>query len=236
MARALTERAYPLDARDEYVRHDGQGVSQGVVIVTGGRADGHREMLAVAVADTASEATYHERFRELKRRGLTGVRLVTSDDHPGLKAAISRHFQGARWQRCPVHFPRHLLGMVGAGRRGERAADLREVFAATTRAQAMAMAATTALRWEPAQPAVARLIEEGIEDCLACLAFPLAQRARIGTPNGLERLNEQIKRHPRVARIFANPPAGLRLVSALYRGGQAARCDAAFPRFLPMYV
>jgi transposase-like protein len=215
--RPLTETTYPylsLDARYEHVRQDGRIVSQGVLIVAGVRTDGHREILAVAVADTESAATYHRLFGDLRARGLNGVRLVTSDDHKGLKAAIDRYFQGASWQRCQVHFARDLVGMVSAGRRGELAADLREIFAAT-HAQAMASAETVAARWQESHPAVARLLEEGIEDCLACLAFPLAHRARIRTTNGLERLNEEIKRRTRVVRIFPNPQACLRLVTAL---------------------
>jgi len=216
--RPLTETTYPyisVDARYEHVRQGGQVISQGVLIVAGVRADGHREILAVAVADTESEATYHQLFRDLKARGLSGVRLVTSDSHAGLKAAIDRHFQGASWNRCQVHCTRDLLGMVGAGRRRELAEDLREIFAATTREQALAMAETVAARWELTQPAVARLLEEAIEDCLACLAFPLAHRPRIRTTNGLERLNEEIKRRTRVVRIFPNSEACLRLVTAL---------------------
>jgi putative transposase len=143
------------------------------------------------------------------------VRLVTSDDHRGLKAAIDRHFQGAGWQRCQVHFARDLVKLVGAGNRGELAADVREIFAATTREQAMATAEAVAARWEPTHPAVAPLIEEGVEDCLACLAFPLAHRPRIRTTNGLERLHEEVKRRMRVVRIFPNPRACLRLVTAL---------------------
>jgi putative transposase len=216
--RPLSETTYPylsVDARYEHVRQGGQIVSQGVLIVAGVRADGHREILAVAVADTESEATYQQLFRDLTARGLSGVRLVTSDDHRGLKAAIDRHFQGASWNRCQVHFTRDLLGMVGAGRRRELAADLREVFAATTREQALTTAESVAIRWEPTHPAVRRLLEDGIEDCLACLAFPMAHRARIRTTNGLERLNEEIKRRTRVVRIFPNPDACLRLVTAL---------------------
>ncbi len=216
--RPLTEVTYPylsVDARYEHVRQGGQIVSQGVLIVAGVRADGRREILSVAVADTESEATYQHVFRDLKARGLSGVRLVTSDAHTGLKAAIDRHFQGASWQRCQVHFARDLVKMVGAGRRGELAADLREIFAATTREQAMTLAEAVAARWEASHPVVARLLEEGIEDCLACLAFPLVHRARIRTTNGLERLNEEIKRRTRVVRIFPNPAACLRLVTAL---------------------
>jgi transposase-like protein len=216
--RPLTETTYPylsVDARYEHVRQGGQIVSQGVLIVAGVRADGQREILAVAIADTESEATYHQLFRDLKARGLSGVRLVTSDAHKGLKAAIDRHFQGASWQRCQVHFSRDLVGMVGAGRRGELAADLREIFAATTREQALTTAEAVARRWEPTHPAVARVLDEGVEDCLACLAFPLAHRIRIRTTNGLERLNEEIKRRTRVVRIFPNPAACLRLVTAV---------------------
>ena len=214
----LTETTYPylsVDARYEHVRQGGQIVSQGVLIVAGLRGDGHREILAIEVADTESEATYHQLFRALKERGLSGVWLVTSDDHKSLKAAIDRHFQGAGWQRCQVHFSRDLIKLVGAGRRGELAADVREIFAATTREQAMTTAEAVAARWETSHPAVARLLEEGIEDCLACLAFPLAHRARIRTTNGLERLNEEIKRRTRVVRIFPNAAACLRLVTAL---------------------
>ncbi len=108
-----------------------------------------------------------------------------------------------------------MVKLVGAGRRGELAADLREIFAATTREQAMATAEAVATRWEASHPALARLLEEGIEDSLACLVFPLAHRARIRTTNGLERLNEEIKRRTRVVRIFPNPEACLRLVTAL---------------------
>jgi putative transposase len=105
--RPLTETTYPylsVDARYEHVRQDGRIASQGVLIVTGVRADGHREIRAVTVADTESTATYQHLFGELKARGMSGVQLVTSDAHKGLKAAIDRHFQGASWQRCQVTF------------------------------------------------------------------------------------------------------------------------------------
>jgi len=221
--RPLTDTTYPylsVDARYEHVRQGGHAaqrapVSQGVLIAAGVRGDGHREILVIAIADTESEATYHLLFGDLTARGLGGVRLVTSDSHKGLKAAIDRHFQGTSWQRCQGHFTRDLLGMVGAGRRRELAADLREIFAATTREQALTTTEAMAVRWEPTHPAIARLLEEGIEDCLTCLAFPLAHHPRIRTTNGLERLNEEIKRRTRVVRIFPNADACLRLVTAL---------------------
>ncbi len=192
-------------------------MSQGVLIVSGVRApDGLREILGVEVADTESEATYHELFRSLKARGLSGVELVVSDDHEGLKAAVFRHFQGASWQRCQVHYARNLLGMVGAARRKDLAADLRAIFAATSREQALGMASSVARRWrEKGHEKIAEHIEEHVEECLTCLEFPESHRRRIRTTNGQERLNQEIKRRTRVVRIFPNREACLRLVTAL---------------------
>jgi putative transposase len=217
--RPLEAKAYPylfVDARYEKVRVDRRVVSQGVLLVSAVRDDGMREILTVEVADTESEATYQELFRALKRRGLSGVELVVSDDHEGIKAAVSRHFQGASHQRCQVHYSRNLLGMVGAARRKELGSDLRVIFAAAAREQALQMASSVAEKWRrKSNEKVAEHIDEHIEECLACLAFPESHRKRIRTTNGLERLNQEIKRRTRVVRIFPNPEACLRLVSAL---------------------
>jgi len=210
--------SYPylsVDARYEHVRVDGQVVSQGVLIVAGVRDDGRREILAVEVADTESEATYEALFRRLKARGLQGVRLVTSDDHAGLRAAIARHFQGASWQRCQVHFARNLQGRVGAKHRTQLGEDLRAIFAAPDAAQAHATAGSCAQRWRGSHPAVATQLEEELDPCLACYAVPAAHRVRVRTTNGLERFNQELKRRTRVVRIFPNRAALLRLVTAL---------------------
>jgi putative transposase len=218
--RPLEAEGYPylfVDARYEKVRVDHRIVSQGVLVVSGvRRTDGMREVLAVEVADTESEATYQELFRSLKRRGLEGVELVVSDDHEGLKAAVSRHFQGASHQRCQVHYMRNLLGMVGHAKRKELGADLRAIFAAPAREQALHIASSAAEKWrEEGHEKVAAHIEEHVEECLTCLAFPESHRRRIRTTNGLERLNQEIKRRTRVVRIFPNRESCLRLVTAL---------------------
>jgi putative transposase len=217
--RRLEAKAYPylfVDARYEKVRVDHRIVSEGVLIVSGVREDGFREILAVEVTDTESEATYHELFRSLKRRGLSGVELVVSDDHEGLKAATARHFQGAAYQRCQVHYMRNLLGMVGASKRKELGADLRAIFAAPAREQALRIASSVAQKWRgKGHEKVSEHIEEHIEECLTCLAFPESHRKRIRTTNGLERLNQEIKRRTRVVRIFPNRESCLRLVTAL---------------------
>jgi len=218
-SRQLEAAAYPyvfVDARYEKARVGHRIVSQGVLVVSAVRDDGLREVLGVEVADTESEATYHQLFRSLKGRGLRGVELVVSDDHEGLKAAVCRHFQGASWQRCQVHYQRNLLGMVGAKSRKELAADLRAVFAQTSREQALGIASEVARQWRgKGYEKVACHIEENIEECLACLSFPESHRRRIRTTNGQERLNQEIRRRTRVVRIFPNPEACLRLVTAL---------------------
>jgi putative transposase len=218
-SRPLEAEAYPyllVDARYEKARVDGRVVSQGVLLVSAVREDGLREILGVEVADTESEATYQELFRSLKRRGLSGVELVVSDEHRGLKAAVSRHFQGASWQRCQVHYARNLLGMVSHASRKELAADLRAIFAAPAREQALQIASSVAEKWrEKGNEKVACHLEEHVEECLTCLAFPESHRRRIRTTNGLERLNQEIKRRTRVVRIFPNQEACLRLVTAL---------------------
>jgi putative transposase len=217
--RRLEGMAYPylfVDARYEKARVGHGVVSQGVLVVSAVRQDGFREILAVEVADTESEATYQELFRSLKARGLKGVELVVSDDHEGLKVAVARHFQGTSWQRCQVHYARNLLGMVGAKKRKELAADLRGVFAAPDKRSALELVSSVAEKWRgKGHEKVACHLEEHIEECLACLSFPESHRRRIRTTNGLERFNQELKRRTRVVRIFPNREACLRLVSAL---------------------
>ena len=216
--RRLDDVLYPyltIDARYEDVRCDGRIVSQGVLIVAGVREDGKREILSVDVADTESEATYQECFRQLKARGLQGVESVTSDDHRGLVAAVKRHFQGASWQRCQVHFARGLLGLVGVTKRAALGAGLRTVFAAQTIKEARKLATELADEWRTTHPHVAAQLDEHSEECLACYGFPPSHRVRLRTTNGVERLNEEIKRRTRVVRIFPNREACLRLATAL---------------------
>ncbi len=216
--RPVGEHAYPylsVDARYEHVRVEGRVVSQGILVVAGVRDSGAREVLAVEVADTENEASYQALFRALKERGLHGVELVTSDDHRGLTAAIARHFQGAAWQRCQVHVARNLLAAVGQRHRRALADDLRGIFAASTPEQAHASAQGAADRWRPTHPPLATRLEEDLEEALACLAFPAEHRVRIRTTNGLERLNQELKRRTRVVRIFPNPASLLRLATAL---------------------
>jgi putative transposase len=119
---------------------------------------------------------------------LEGYAARFDDLFSTLAAAIDRHFQGASWQRCQVHYARNLLGMVGHERRKKLAEGLRGVFAAPSREVALRLADELADRWRESHPKVSEHLEEHVEECLSCLAFPDSQRRRIRTTNGLERL------------------------------------------------
>ena len=217
-ARDLSHSTYPylfVDALYENVRKGGSVVSTGVLIVCGVRADGRREILDVAVADTESTATYNEMFSSLKERGVSGVMLVTSDAHRGLKAAIKRYFQGASWQRCQVHFMRDALEKVSLKRRAELGEDIRAIFRETERDIAMAKASEIACKWRPSAPRVAVMLDEDIEQCLSIMAFPLPHQIRLRTNNLMERLNGEIRRRDRAIGIFPNDDSVLRLVGSL---------------------
>ena len=216
--RPLTAARYPylsVDARYEHVRVDGRVVSQGVLLVAGVREDGRREVLAVEVADTESEATYEALFRRLKARGLQGVALVTSDDHAGLRAAIARHFQGAQLAALPGPL---RAQPAGAGRGQAPGAVGEPICAASSRRRARHRPAP---RRGPAPPTGGQpppwraRWRRSSRTAWPATRVPAAHRPRVRTTNGLERFNQELKRRTRVVRIFPNRAALLRLVTAL---------------------
>jgi transposase-like protein len=216
--RKLEADAYPylfVDAMYEKVRENARVVSKGVLVVMGVNLQGKREILAVRIADTENTTTWSDTFRDLKARGLTGVLMVISDDHEGIKAAVSRHFQGASWQRCQFHFLRNILPLATKGERKALHSRLRAVFDSDDMEMAISRVRETVAFYAESRPKVAEKIEEGIEDCLACFHFPPAHRKKIRTTNALERLNEEIRRRTRVVRIFPGEASALRLITAL---------------------
>jgi len=217
-SRDLSGHAYPyvfVDALYEHVRKDGKVVSEGLLVATGVRDDGIREVLDVAIADTESAASYNDLFGSLRERGVAGVRMVTSDAHSGLKAAIRRYFQGAAWQRCQVHFIRDAASKVSLKNRKELSEDIAVVFEEASKERAMVLASAVADKWRKAAPRVSAMIEDDIEQCLNALAFPEEHQERIRTNNAIERLNKEIRRRDRVVGVFPNEASALRLVCAL---------------------
>lgn len=203
-----------LDARYEKVRVEGKVISQAVLVVVGFTVEGRREMLDWRVADSESEQSWGEVFRDLKDRGLRGVTLVVSDAHRGIRSAVARHFQGAAWQRCRVHFKRELGRRVSYKLTGELMKDLASVFAPWERAECLRRGEEMAAKWESRCPKLASALREGLEDCLAVLDFPEHQRRRLASTNLLESLMKRLKKRTRVVGVFPSRPSCDRLIGA----------------------
>ena len=217
-ARRLDHTAWPylkIDARYEKVRVDGRVVSQAVLVTVGFDAEGRREVLDWRVADSESEASWGGLLRDLKDRGLAGVRLVVSDAHGGIRAALSRHLQGVAWQRCQVHFKRELCAKVSYKRGKELMRDLAAVLAPAERAECLRRAEEMAAKWQASHPAVASMLRGGLEDCLAVLSFPAEHRRRLTSTNLLENLMRRLKKRTRVVGVFPNRASCDRLIGAL---------------------
>ena len=212
------EQAYPyliIDATYLHIRSLGQVASEAVLIVSGISGSGHRDILAIDVAHTETEATYAALFKDLKKRGLKGVHLVISDHHEGLQNAIKRHFQGASWQHCQTHFHRNIKGITPPKYQREVAQALKDVFNAPDQASAQERLSFMMDTYEEILPNVVEKIDQDIIHCLACFHFPQKHQRRIRTTNLLERLNREIKRRADVVQIFPNQQACERLIGAL---------------------
>jgi transposase-like protein len=215
--RRLDATEYPylhIDARYEKVRVDGRVVSQAVLVAVGFTSEGRREILDWRVGDSESEATWGELFRQLKDRGFKGLRLLTSDAHGGILAAMQRHFQGVAWQRCRVHFKRELGKKVSYKVFKELMADLAVVFEPDDRAECIRRCEEMADKWEGRYPAVAKMLREGLEDCLAVLDFPEHHRRRLQSTNMLENLMKRLKKRSRVVGVFPGRSSCDRLLGA----------------------
>jgi transposase-like protein len=212
------EGPYPyiwLDATFVKVRHNHRVVSMAVVIATSVRTTGEREVLGFDVGPSEDGAFWLAFLRGLVARGLTGVQLVISDAHEGLKAAVAAVLGGASWQRCRVHFVRNALGYVPKGAQAMVAATIRTVFAEPDAAQARAQWRRVADNFRGRWPRLAALLDEAEADVLAYLAFPAEHWRQIWSNNPLERLNKEVKRRTDVIGIFPNEAAVIRLVGAV---------------------
>ncbi len=210
--------AYPylwLDATFVKGRVDGRVVSLAVVVAVGVSAEGVREVLGVDVGPSEDGTFWLAFLRGLVARGLTGVQLVTSDAHEGLRQAIGAVLHGASWQRCRVHFLRNALALVPKGTQPLVAATIRTVFAQPTAAAAREQWRQVADGFRERFPRLAALMNEAEADVLAFLAFPTAHWRQIWSTNPLERLNKEVKRRADVVGIFPNEDSIIRLVGAV---------------------
>jgi transposase-like protein len=204
-----------VDALYEKIRHAGRVRSMAVLIVVGVNETGHRSVLAVEVCNSENEADYGDLFSDLVGRGLNGVKLVISDDHKGLVNAINRHFQGSGRQRCQVHFMRNLLRRLRKSDRSCVMSAMKDIFNAPDRADAERRIKVLYERLDGKYSDLVDWLEENITETLTVYDFPSAHHKRIRSTNGIERLNEEIRRRTRVIRIFPNIQSCLRMASAL---------------------
>ena len=200
-----------LDATYVHVRENRQVVSKAIVIATGLRADGHREVLGLDVGDSENEPFWKEFLGGLVDRGLGGVRLVISDAHAGLIKAIRRCFQGASWQRCRVHARRNLLAAPNHRHCQVIAALIRTIFVQPDTNTATAQLRAVVDQLLPYAPGVADRLEKMETDLLAHTGFPTAQWSKIWSNNPLERLNRELKRRTDVVGIFPFKASGIHL-------------------------
>jgi putative transposase len=206
-----------LDATYVHVRDDklGQVVSRAVVVATGITAEGGREVLGVDIGDSEDETFWTGFLRSLKTRGLNGVRLVISDAHAGLTAAIRRTMQGTSWQRCRVHYMRNLLPLIPRAHQDMVSAAFRTIFALTDKNAVTKRWDEVTDMFDDQFPKAAELMRSTKTDVLAFTAFPPAHWRKIWSNNPLERLNKEIKRRTNVVGIFPNDNAVIRLVGAV---------------------
>ena len=203
------------DATYLTARVKGRVVSRAVVVATGVTSSGDREVLGVEVGDSEDGAFWTAFLRSLRARGLSGVQLVISDHHLGLKAAIASVFIGAAWQRCRVHFMRNVLSRVPKGSAEMVAAAIRTVFAQPDTAHVRSQADEVTRMLAAQFPEVAALLADAAEDLLAFTVFPEVHWRKIWSTNPLERLNGEVKRRTNVVGIFPNDASVLRLVTAV---------------------
>ncbi|OGO55731.1 MAG: transposase [Chloroflexi bacterium RBG_16_70_13] len=215
-SRSLAELACPyvwLDATYLKVREGGRVVSMAALVATGVALTGERRVLGLELAAGNDEGSAWPRFvGSLVERGLHGVRLVISDDHPGLVKAIDEQLLGSAWQRCRVHLTRNAQDLVPRSARSMVASAIRMVIEQPDGMSAREQLDRVIDGFRPRFPAVAELLTRAEPDLLAHFAFPQPHRRQIRSTNPLERLNKEIKRRTAVVGIFPNRASVIRLV------------------------
>jgi putative transposase len=216
--RPLEEKEYPylyLDATYLKVRWGARVTSMALLACVGVDEEGFREVLAVEVAGTEKGAAYASLLRGLIDRGLSGVRLVVSDDHEGIKAAVFGELPGAQWQRCAVHFERNVLSHVPSSSVAEVAEDLKAIFKVRRQKTARALAEEFVSLYKKSYPKAVSVFEAGIEDALTYLSYQGSHHAKLRTTNMLERLFKEVKRRTRVVGVFPNETSASTLATEI---------------------
>lgn len=189
--------------------------SQAVLIAIGIHQGGRREVLAVDRASRESQSSWKDFLVRLKDRGLHGVEFVVSDDHAGLRKAITEVLTEAAWQRCYVHFLRNALDYLPRKADDDCLQELRWLYDRRDLTEAQRDLAAWLAKWSAKYPKLTNWVEDHIGETLTFYRLPRAHHKHLKSTNMLERLNEEIKRRTRVVRIFPHTESCLRLVRAL---------------------
>ena len=209
-------RYLQLDARYEKVRQDGMVLSCAVLVATGVMEDGKRTVLGTSVSLSEAEVHWRNFLLDLKKRGLHGVQLITSDDHSGLKAALTSVFPSVSWQRCQVHLQRNAVAYIPKlDMRQGVANDIRNIFNAPDKAEAQRLLDLSIEKYKKSASKLSEWMETNIPEGFSVFKLPENQRKKLRSTNMVERLNREIKRRTRVATLFPNEASLLRLVSAI---------------------
>ena len=203
-----------LDATYLKVREGGRVVSVAVIVAVAVTTEGRREIVGLHIGPSEAEIFWTDFLRDLVRRGLTGVKLVISDAHEGLKAAI-RRVLGATWQRCRVHWTRNALAYVPKAHQTMVAAGLRQAFQQPDQVAARASLSHFADQLHNRWPKLKVFVDDSMDDVLAYMRFPAQHRTKLHSTNPLERLNKEIKRRAVVVGIFPNEDSIKRLINAV---------------------
>lgn len=212
------EEPYPYlicDARYERVREGGVIRSQAILVAIGVNCDGYRCVLGVEAAPRESTTSWRDFLLGLRERGLAGVELVVSDDHPGLRRGIAEVLPEAAWQRCYVHFLRNALDHLPRKVTDDCLQELRWLYDRRSLAEAQRDLAAWLARWQATYPGLCDWAEENIAETLTFYRLPREHHKHLKSTNMLERFNEEIRRRTRVVRIFPNRESCLRLIRAL---------------------
>ena len=204
-----------LDATYLKVREGGRIVSVAAIVAVAVNTDGRREIVGLHIGPSEAETFWSAFLKSLAKRGLRGTKLVISDAHEGLKAAIARTLTGATWQRCRVHFMRNALAHVPRSQTTVVAAAIRQAFVQPDHASATRTWRHVADQLRQRWPKLGALMDDAEADVLAYVAFPMRHRAKLHSTNPLERLNKEIKRRADVVGIFPNEDSITRLVGAV---------------------
>ena len=215
--RALGEMAYvQVDARYEKVREGGLVIDQALLQAIGIDLEGRRHVLGLSISRSEAEVHWREFLQSLVERGLSGVRLITSDAHSGLEAARKAVFPSVPWQRCQFHLQQNASQYVTRiEQRKEVASDLRAVFNAPGRNEAERLLQATVKKYEQSAARLSVWIEANVYQGLTVMSFPVEHQKRLRTTNLNERVNRELKRRTRVVSVFPNAASLERLATAV---------------------